>query len=653
MACVAAAYMAPSARAEVVLEVGHVDAVAPVFTDGQLAMKVKDGTGASPVFRDAGEALFRVKAQARTTVPSGLPPAFAFMGTPGSTIWLLPQVQSDNPDVVWAGWSSETIPAGQFEGDLLQWRLVGVDGPGPVQLYETDTFGSPRVIFDSADGLPDAESKATGTHSHFNWVFRAAGLHRLRFEVSGTPLGSGVPVTTGPVEYRFEVVGSGGGSGGGQGGGGSGGGQGGGSGGGLGGGAGGGQAGGADDPRRPAKFGARVARARSGGRTVILRLRVTRPSRATVAVLRGGRVIARSKARTVGVRRRQLRVKLDRRLAPGRYRLRVIVRGGGKRVVRHVPLRVPPRRAGAQASTAPAGPAASAATPALARLAASGATVLDDGHVDYGAKLVDGRLQSLIKDGTKSANDVVWREPSETVFHVVAAAETELPRGGALDFLGAPGSRLWMIPQVQRQGVLWAGWNTEDSSLQRIRGAVTWRLLAVDGPGAVAVFQTGSFGQPDVIFDSADGVPDSYRIPLGVHAHGNWAFTAEGVYRMRFAMTADVAGRRQTDTETLTVVVGDGDPSAVDPAAGSDTSASAPTEPVAPGGDGSAAASATDPFAAGDEGWEETGTDVGGGDGLPHTGAELLPVAGGGLVLIALGATLRRRSRPGRVSTRP
>jgi surface-anchored protein len=322
-----------SAAAEVVLDSGHVDAVAPTLAGGQLTMKVKDGTApGAPVFRDPGEVLFRVKPEARMTVQPGLPPGYAFLGAPGSTIWLLPQVQSDNPAVVWAGWSSESISAGQFAGDQVHWRLVGVDGPGPVQVYETDAFGSPRVLFNSADGLPDTELKPTGTHSHFNWIFHAAGLHRLRFEVSGTPAGAGAPITTGPVEYRFEVVGpaGGGGAGGGSGGGGD-------PGGGPGGG---GQDGGAGDPSPTVRLGATVARARLKGRLLTLRLRVTRRSGVSVAVLRGKRVVARSKKRTVGASARRLRVRLNRRPVPGRYRVRVTVRSSGERVTRRIPMRV-------------------------------------------------------------------------------------------------------------------------------------------------------------------------------------------------------------------------------------------------------------------------------------------------------------------------
>lgn len=185
---------------------------------------------------------------------------------------------------------------------------------------------------------------------------------------------------------------------------------------------------------------------------------------------------------------------------------------------------------------------------------AGAAVVLDDGHVDYGARMVGGELQSQVKDGTGAA--VVWREPAEVLFSLGPEARTSIPQGSKIDFLGPPGTTLWMIPQVQREGVLWAGWNTEELGPAEVNGSLAWRLDAVEGPGRVAVFQTGSFGQPDVLFDSGDGLPDTRAIPLGVHAHGNWAFTSAGEYRLTFTMSAErVGGGIVTDTETLAVRV--------------------------------------------------------------------------------------------------
>ncbi|TDC12817.1 cell wall protein, partial [Kribbella albertanoniae] len=160
-------------------------------------------------------------------------------------------------------------------------------------------------------------------------------------------------------------------------------------------------------------------------------------------------------------------------------------------------------------------------------------TTLSNGHADYAVRLVAGALQSRIKDGTKSGTPV-WRDPDDVTIQLTSAAGTTSP-GGAFGFLGPKGTPVWQIPQTQKEGVIWLGWNTEELKAGQVPGnAVTWRLDKVTGPGRVSVFEFNSFGQPQIIFNSADGLPDTYNIPIGTHAHGNWSFTKPGTYNLTF-----------------------------------------------------------------------------------------------------------------------
>ncbi|MBF6620440.1 MAG: TIGR03773 family transporter-associated surface protein [Patulibacter sp.] len=188
---------------------------------------------------------------------------------------------------------------------------------------------------------------------------------------------------------------------------------------------------------------------------------------------------------------------------------------------------------------------------------ASAKTVtLSNGHVDaVAARISGGRLRFVVKDDTGSR--VRWRDPKSVVIRVGSNARYRLPSGRALSFIGRPGQTVWLIPQTQKRGVVWAGWNTEQVSSRQLRGPVGWRLDRVRGPGRVAIYQTGSFGRPSVLFNSAQRTPQSRTIPLGVHAHGNWAFTARGTYRMTFTLSATSrSGKRLSDTRTLTLRVG-------------------------------------------------------------------------------------------------
>ena len=195
------------------------------------------------------------------------------------------------------------------------------------------------------------------------------------------------------------------------------------------------------------------------------------------------------------------------------------------------------------------------ATLALGPAASANAkVVLDDGHVDVGsARIVGGKLRSYVKDSTSSR--VIWRDPSTVITRVVDNAKVRLPAG--MSFIGSSGQTVWMIPQVQKSGVIWAGWNTEEISSRQIQGGIAWTLRRVNGPGRVVVFQTGSFGDERVIFNSGERLPKTYTIPPGTHAHGNWAFTRKGTYTMAFTMSVRTkSGRTLSDDATLTFRIG-------------------------------------------------------------------------------------------------
>lgn len=128
-------------------------------------------------------------------------------------------------------------------------------------------------------------------------------------------------------------------------------------------------------------------------------------------------------------------------------------------------------------------------------------------------------------------------------------------------FLGkAPGEQLWALPQSQKAGVLWPGFNTEGiaggtlaaytpSGDSRVTANASWvrlELVAARMPsGAVfSLYQSGVGGVPLVWWDTKDGinspgdaseggnVTDVMWINTGTHAHMNWTFTHAGRYEL-------------------------------------------------------------------------------------------------------------------------
>ena len=197
-----------------------------------------------------------------------------------------------------------------------------------------------------------------------------------------------------------------------------------------------------------------------------------------------------------------------------------------------------------------------------------GERVLNAGHVDMGPKFVDGQWRFLIHDDAARADanaSSVWRYPEQTVLHVLDQAELTVPDDQAYEFIGAaPGEPVWVIPQTQNPEVVWLGWNTQDPEvMSTIDRGITLSLTGVQGPGIATVYlQSGSFGEPQLLWDSrvADAQPS--WVDVNTHTHANWVFTEPGVYLLRLQADADlVDGTSVSDTQYIRVAVGtDTDP---------------------------------------------------------------------------------------------
>jgi putative ABC transporter-associated repeat protein len=241
---------------------------------------------------------------------------------------------------------------------------------------------------------------------------------------------------------------------------------------------------------------------------------------------------------------------------------------------------------------------------------ASTRTVVADGHIDLGPRLVNGAWTVQIRDDTVSP--AVWRDLSDVVVQVPDAARTQIPPDGTYGFLGRAGDPVWLLPQVQRPGVVWPGWNTQDPEVVAQAGReVTWRLNGMRGPGTFVLFLSGNFGAPEVIFASTRPYPQETGIELNTHAHGNWAFSAPGTYSLDIEMTGTTKdGRTLADRRTLRLHVGDGRP---------ESAFDATTTPTVAAGAGMSAEPSTPPADPTPWGWIAAGVAVvvlGGGIGV-------------------------------------
>ncbi len=192
-----------------------------------------------------------------------------------------------------------------------------------------------------------------------------------------------------------------------------------------------------------------------------------------------------------------------------------------------------------------------------------GERVLDAGHVDLGPKYDDGAWKFLIHDDVAKADAnaaSVWRYPAETVLHVFDESKLVVPDDPAYSFLGAqPGSPVWVIPQTQNPDVVWLGWNTQDPEVLRtIDRGMTLSLTGVEGPGELTAYlQSGSFSEPQVLYDSRNAGEQPAWVDINTHTHANWVFTQPGVYLVQLKSSAQlIDGSTVSDTQVLRFAVG-------------------------------------------------------------------------------------------------
>lgn len=195
---------------------------------------------------------------------------------------------------------------------------------------------------------------------------------------------------------------------------------------------------------------------------------------------------------------------------------------------------------------------------------AEGQATLAAGHIDIGPRIIDGEFTLLIHDDVAKADPAgqsVWRHPDQTVIQATDAAVLPVPDDPAYAFLGVPpGEPVSVIPQTQNPDVVWVGWNTQDPDvMDTIDRGVTLSLAGVEGPGDLIVYlQSGTFGDPEVLWDSRVAEEQRVWVDVNTHTHANWVFTEPGIYLAQFRVDADlIDGSTASDTQSLRFAVGE------------------------------------------------------------------------------------------------
>ena len=103
--------------------------------------------------------------------------------TRGAT--LMPLVEDVSLDAIWLGLR---ISGAAPHSSGVDFRMVSADGPGAVAAYVVSAFGTPEVLFNSADGVDGKEDAVTlpaNAHTHVSWGFPNLGSTALGFRPTG------------------------------------------------------------------------------------------------------------------------------------------------------------------------------------------------------------------------------------------------------------------------------------------------------------------------------------------------------------------------------------------------------------------------------------------------------------------------------------
>jgi surface-anchored protein len=175
----------PASQTRQIISGVHTDAVSTFIDDGKLVLGTKADIGDLGTRFDPASSVVNIEDAARISIPDA--PAYAFLGAPGSSLWLAAEVQQQG--VVWPGFSTESVPVGTLDGNRVDIALTGFEGPGELEVWDSSgSFGAPGRIFSSREGsgAPNTYRFAVPQHKHANWGFTAAGSYSLTFTATAT-----------------------------------------------------------------------------------------------------------------------------------------------------------------------------------------------------------------------------------------------------------------------------------------------------------------------------------------------------------------------------------------------------------------------------------------------------------------------------------
>lgn len=188
----------------------HVDA-AHVHWDQERGLRMDLVVGAHAV-RPADDLFLDLQSQqheghdvSKLTVPDpSRGTDLSFLGKPGTVLWNAPQALYGNWKPVWPGVGAGDLPASSVDIDDVSIRLLSVDGPGWMEVFQA---GGARVqrVFSSRDPKLQSFPVKPHAHGHFNWAFSKPGRYTVAFQARSRDPLTGKPVLSNVSKVIWQV----------------------------------------------------------------------------------------------------------------------------------------------------------------------------------------------------------------------------------------------------------------------------------------------------------------------------------------------------------------------------------------------------------------------------------------------------------------
>ena len=552
------------------LDSGEVD-LEIAFEEGEWEIVLLDESAEREL--DPSEAVLTALEAAETTVPAD--EAFEFMHPEGRPLWVLPQ--DENPDLLFLGTAGDEIPAGVFTDDLVNLDLIGVRGPGEMFFYSVDSFGSPTVFFNSRDGITESDTfpVPVGGHTHNNWAFTAPGIYEVDVQAGGVLVAGDAPSTSEVVTLTFEIFGE--------------------------------LPEVSPEPEIEIEVGFEEgeweialldALTLEEYATDELELSLSLaaaeeipgdpafsflgeagdmfyliPQNRNTDVLFLG--VAGDEVRGGDFENDEVQLNVVSVDGPGDLFVYETDSFGAPTVFVNsadglgsddfYPVPVGSHNhanwgfskrghymVGVQASgTLAADGTWSSSAVAMLSFSVAPLSNFESGELDLEIAYEDGGLELALLD-EENEREV---DPADANLVGLPSTLEPVPNGTQFAFLGNPGDRIFILPQDEREGVLFLGIaGDEIPGGMFVDDAVSLNLLSVNGPGDVFLWSVDAFGAPMQYFDSADGVSedDAFPVSVGGHSHQNWGFSAAGMYEVTLQASAVAVAGSETVTSDPT-----------------------------------------------------------------------------------------------------